>query len=128
MRPGLPLALCLAACSGGPTTLLLDLDGPSSLTSLDLKIAVEGGATLTRNFTLGAALKLPGSVLVELSDRAAGVTLDASGHGTGLPATAHAFAVSQPHDQARVTLTLGAVSELGLGATPPTPRPISNTW
>src|SRR5690242_4966656 len=120
MRMGVPLALCLAACSNGPTTLLLDVDGPSSLTSLDLTVAVDGGATVTRNFTIGV-FKLPGTVLVELPDRAVGVTLDAVGHGSGPPAVAHTFIISQPHQQVRVPLVLGAVSDMGMpdGEGPP---------
>jgi hypothetical protein len=139
MRIG--LVLCLMACSNGPTTLLVDLDGPASLTSLDLTVGIDGGATLTRNFTLGGALELPGTVLIELPDRAVGVNLDATGHGGGLIASAHQFVISQPHQQVRIGLSLGVVSDMGvtaadaavdlapdLAGVPPTPRLISTAW
>jgi hypothetical protein len=123
-----------AACSSGPTTLLLELNGPATLTSLDVSITLEGGSSASRNLQLGST-KLPGTLLVELPDRALGVTIDVVGHTSGGDLSAHTVVTSQPHHQLAVPIVLGAGPDLGTvdfsgsdsGSTV-TPRLISNSY
>jgi hypothetical protein len=109
---------CAAACSPNPTTLLLELEGPPSLTSLDLTIAVESVGTTSRHLAL--TKPLPATVIVELPAQMLSVTLDVVGNGAGPTLSAHAVVSSKPHQQVTVPLDLevpgvdgGGASDLG---------------
>ena len=110
------LGLVLAGCGEEPTTLLLEIDGPAALTSIDIMLAV-GSGSVSRHIPLGqGSMKLPGTVLVQLPDRALDVAVDVAGMGDTTPLTAHAQVVSRPHEQVRVPLALGDRSDGDLGA------------
>jgi hypothetical protein len=108
------LALSLAACDDGATTLLLEISGPSELTRLDFSLSLDGATPVKRTLALAGQTRLPATALVELPDRAVGVTIDVEGHGAASDLFAHAFVISQPHAQVRVPLVLAPSSDLGV--------------
>lgn len=114
------VALLAVACGDAPTTLLLTLDGPAALTSLEVTVTVDGVGTTARTIPLGAGnMKLPGTLLVELPDRAVSVTIDLAATGPGLALTAHTVVTAEPHQQLQLTLTLGPPSaDLGVDSAP----------
>jgi hypothetical protein len=114
---GLLWLSCVAACGPNPTTLLLELEGSPSLTSLDLTIAVEKVGTTSRQIAL--TRPLPATVIVELPAEVLSVTLDVVGHGSGPTLTAHAVVSAKPHQQVTVPLDLEvAQSDGGSDAAP----------
>lgn len=107
----------LGACADdGPTSLLLEVDGPASITSVDLKVALATGSSVARTLPVGVdGLTLPGKIVVELPDLATLVTIDLDAG----PLHAHAEITSKVHRQVKVPLSLSGMNTLDLSMTAP---------
>ena len=115
---GLALIAGLAGvgCTEGKTSLLLELDGPAAITSVDVKITVGTAGSLQKTLPLGQdGLTLPGKIVVELPDVATLVNIDLVGHLPSATRTAHATVTAQPHVQLRVMLSLADPTDGDLG-------------
>jgi hypothetical protein len=106
------VALTIVGCTQTPTTLLLEVNGPATLTSMDVSVGIEG-TTISKHLSL-ATMPLPGKLIVLVPDRAVDVMLDVVGHGPDGDLSAHTVVRSQPHAEVLVPITLGGeVGELG---------------
>ena len=127
---GLALIAGLAGggCTEGKTSLLLELDGPAEITSVDVKITVGTNGTLQKTLPLGQdGITLPGKIVIELPDVAALVTIDLVGHLASGTRTAHAAITCKPHVQLKVSLSLADPTDGDLGALPDLPGDLGSS-
>ncbi len=127
---GLALIAGLAGggCTEGKTSLLLELDGPASITSVDVKISVGTAGSLQKTLPLGQdGITLPGKIVIELPDVAALVTIDLVGHLASGTRTAHAAITCKPHVQLKVSLSLADPTDGDLGALPDLPGDLGSS-
>lgn len=97
-----------SGCADGPTSILVTIEGPSSVTSVDLEVTLATGARVTRTLPLGVDGKtLPGRVVIELPDLVTQVTVRASALVEGAPRADEKTVTSKVHRQISLGLQLG---------------------
>lgn len=106
---GVVLGVALASgCADGPTSVLVTIEGPPSVTSVDLEVTLATGARVARTLPLGVDGKtLPGRVVIELPDLVTQVTVHVSAIVDGSPRSDEKIVTSKLHRQIALTLTLG---------------------
>lgn len=97
-----------SGCADGPTSVLVTIDGPSSVTSVDLEVSLATGSRVSRTLPLGVDGKtLPGRVVIELPELVTQVTVRASALVDGAPRSDEKTVTSRLHRQITLSLQLG---------------------
>lgn len=115
---GVFFALWCSACDNGPTTVLVTVNGPSSVAAVDVDVTLGTGARVQRTLPLGDGKMLPGLVHVELPDVVTSVTVRATATIGGVEATDEKTVTSKLHRQVKVTLQLGDVADMNVDPLP----------
>jgi hypothetical protein len=99
----------------GPTSVRVDIDGPSDLRSLTIDVQLAIGKKVHRMLPADGPLNVPGALIISLPDVATQVSIAlAAVSATGDPLAAATTVDSTPHSQTAVAVKLdGRGGDLG---------------